>query len=797
MEAHFRSDRPLAAAVRAVAGAGALALALAMALALVPAPALAAGPRHITVVLAPRSSAALRAYAGAVSDPGSPLFRHYLTTAQFARRFGAPPATVARVLRRLRALGLTPGALAADHLAISAVPARGGSRRPLAMLARLAVGSLPGVQTLEGVRPTAEPHPLLVRAALRRSSLAARPHVLTGGPQPCPDARNAASSAGAYTADQIASAYGLSDVYRNHDFGAGVTIAVYELEPVAASDLAAYQACYGTSVPISYVHVDGGAGTGGGSGEAALDIENVLAYAPGARLLVYQGPNSNSGSPGSGPYDVFSAIVNQNRAQVVSVSWGECEAALGPANARAENALFEQAAIQGQTIVSAAGDSGAQDCQVSSSTPSPQAAVDDPASQPFVTGVGGTTLTALGPRPSEHVWNNGGTPAAAVQPGAGGGGVSSLWGMPSAQLTAAGALGVRSGAPNGARCSRPGSWCREVPDVSADADPATGYEIYWNGSGSDPINPRGWQAIGGTSAASPVWAAVMALADGSRDCAGGEVGMALPALYRAAGSDYAGAFNDVRSGNNDFMGTNSGQFAATPGYDMASGLGSPNAGALIPGLCRSALRLIPVAPQRSARRATIAPLPVRFSDIPHVGAVVRVRGLPPGLHFTRTTAVIRGAPRRSGLYHVTVTAYDRDGARARERFTWTIGNPTRLRGVSLTGLSGGHPTLVFTVAAGRRSPALERLTITVPGELRLYSTRSIAISNAGHPAAFTASLTRGRVTLTLRRAQPWIQVVIGPRALGPGSGARSGQLTVTAVGSGGSTSILRAGLRRR
>ena len=81
--------------------------------------------------------------------------------------------------------------------------------------------------------------------------------------------------------------------------------------------------------------------------------------------------------------------------------------------------------------------------------------------------------------------------------------------------------------------------------------------------------------------------------------------LALPALYRAAGSDYAGAFNDVRSGNNDFTGTNSGQFAAGPGYDEASGLGSPNAPTLIPQLCASALRLPPLRAQRSARLARI------------------------------------------------------------------------------------------------------------------------------------------------------------------------------------------------
>ncbi|MEA2213673.1 MAG: hypothetical protein QOF83_3621 [Solirubrobacteraceae bacterium] len=756
-------------------------------------------PAHVTVVLAPRDPAALTAYARAVSDPASTLYRRYLTPSQFAARFGASAATVTRVRRQLNAGGLIPGALSANHLSIRAVPAADVARRSLAELGRQAASSVPGVQAIEGLTPAAGPHPLLVRAPARHQAQARRAHIATGGPQPCAAARSAAAAAGAYTADQIASAYGMSDIYRSGNVGTGVTVAVYELEPVAASDLAAFQSCYATNASISYVRVDGGAGTGQGSGEAALDIENVLGYAPGAQLLVYQGPNSNSGAPGSGPYDVFSAIVNQDRAQVISVSWGECEAALGAASAQAENALFEQATVQGQTIVAAGGDSGAQDCQAAGSVPQPAPGVDDPASQPFVTGVGGTTLSSLGPRPTEQVWNNGGTPAALLSPGAGGGGVSGLWAMPSAQLNAASALGVRRGSPNGGTCGRPGAWCREVPDVTGDADPATGYEIYWNGSAADPSQPRGWQAIGGTSGTAPVWASVIALADASASCGGGSVGMALPALYRAAGSDYASAFNDVRSGNNDFTGTNSGQFSAAPGYDEASGLGSPNATALIPDLCANALRLTPLLPQRSARRATIAPLRVGWSDAPRAGAVLQAKGLPSGLRFSPAKARITGTPRRAGVYHVRISAVDRDGAKARQSFTWTIGNPTRLTSVSVSGLSAGRPTLVFTVLAGRRSPALHRLIFRVPSELRLRSTRAITIRSAGRRARFSARLAGGRLTVTLRRNQASARVTLGPRALGTGSGrgAHSGRLTVTSVASDNSTSVVQAGIKRR
>src|SRR5205814_793269 len=176
----------------------------------------------------------------------------------------------------------------------------------------------------------------------------ASPHVITGGPQPCQSAQSVASAHSAHTADQIASAYDFSPLYDAGNRGIGVTVAIYELEPNSPTDIDAYQSCYGTHASVSYVPVDGGAGTGPGSGEAALDIEDLIGLAPGANVIVYQGPNSSSGGPGSGPYDTFAAIINQNRARVITVSWGECESALGLGPASAEATLFQQAAVQGQ-----------------------------------------------------------------------------------------------------------------------------------------------------------------------------------------------------------------------------------------------------------------------------------------------------------------------------------------------------------------------------------------------------------------------------------------------------------------
>src|ERR1019366_10157130 len=149
-----------------------------------------------------------------------------------------------------------------------------------------------------------------------------------------------------------------------------------------------------------------------------------------------------------------------------------------------------------------------------------------------------------------------------VGPGlsAGGGGISAMWPMPSWQA----ALGVISGS-SGTPCGATSGYCREVPDVSASAEPNTGYRVFFSGS---------WATYGGTSLAAPTWAALIALEDASSACAGHRLGLINPALYqlRAAGSS---DFHDVVSGNNDAVGTNGGNFAAGTGYDMATGLGTP------------------------------------------------------------------------------------------------------------------------------------------------------------------------------------------------------------------------------
>jgi subtilase family serine protease len=720
-----------------------------------------ATPVHLTIALKPRDPAALEAFATAVSTPGSPIYRDYITPAQFAQRFGPTSEEIAAVDGSLRAHGLSPGPITANHLAIRITAAASTVQSALGTtLERL---SLPGrvtgivnvlaprldagianlVQAVIGLNGTAAPRPLLARPQLVRPTNAragadsARPHVATGGPQPCTAAASAAPAHSAHTADQLASAYGYSGLYRAGDEGQGETIALYELEPNDPADITAFQSCYGTHASVTYVPVDGGAGTGPGSGEAALDIEAAIGLAPRANIVVYQAPNSNSNSPGAGPFDNFAAIVSQDQAQVVSASWGQCEAVEGSGNAAAESTLFQEAAAQGQTFVSAAGDTGSEDCYTGGLLQALNAplAVDDPASQPFVTGVGGTTLSALGPRPAESVWNAGGNAivASATTSGAGGGGVSALWRMPSYQSGAPSALRVQHPSPV---CGAAGGFCREVPDVSADADPATGYLIYWNGAGA-ASGPSGWQTIGGTSLAAPMWAGLIALADALPQCGGAPIGFANPGIYRAAATAYGTNFNDVSTGNNDFTGSNGSRFAAGAGYDMASGLGTPNASSLAPALCADSLRLANPGPTSSTVRKRVA-VQIRVSG-PAAGVRFGATGLPAGLGIDPNTGLISGVPRRIGTYGVTVSARDAVGESTRMSFLWTVGGPPTASHGSLR-----RGRLALTVTHGRDAPALARIRIALPHGLRFRGRARTLTDQLPAPAASVRVTARVR-----------------------------------------------------
>jgi subtilase family serine protease len=571
---------------------------------------------RLTMALKPRNAGRLESLATEVSTPSSPLFRHYLSVAQFSQSFGASAAQIAIVQSALHAQGLSVGVPLANDLTLPVTGSASQVEKALSVslsqvklpsgrtaYANAQAPSIPaeaaqfvqGVIGLDDIAPS-EPQktsPLMggsgsVGLSKPASNVSGSSQIATGGPQPCLQASELAAFEGGYTADTIASAYQFSSLYIAGDLGAGQTIAVFEQQPFQPSDIATYQACYGTSATVTPVDVDEGPGPYAGEDtEAALDIEQIVGLAPQAHVLVYQGPEEQSVAP----VDIISRMVSDDTAKVISSSWGECEDLTVPSVIASENTLLQEAAAQGQSFFVSSGDSGSTQCsQVQPSNHS--ISVLNPASQPFATGVGGTTLFSRSEGqdfrydgslpPTEGVWNDG--PRSSEGGGGTGGGISDKWAMPSYQSNPGGPPGVINGHSSSVACGQ-APLCREVPDVSANADEETGYVVF---------TENAWRIVGGTSASAPLWAAFTGLANSSAACRGNSVGFANPSLYGIAGSNYAGNFRDVTeaspisgfANNNIREGATPGAlYPLTAGYDMATGIGAPIGPALATSLC--------------------------------------------------------------------------------------------------------------------------------------------------------------------------------------------------------------------
>ncbi len=529
---------------------------------------------QLGVTLPSRNLAGLEAFVASVSDRGSPLYHHYLTPSSFRAQFGPRTSVLRGVVSSLRSRGFSgisasPNGLslhfsglarqveatfAPDLVQIGGVTgthAFTNLKTPRLSGPLSAVQSVLGLSTLATAFSHAVKQRTLGRTTLRQPSVVQPPPVLRQ--QGCTEVQNYVKNSPLVNLPaDLANAYAMNPLYAAGDYGQGVHIAIEEFEPFSLTDIAKYQTCFGTTTTVNAIDINGGPGVNTQqSGEAALDIEVAIGLAPHAVIDVYQGPNS-----GNTAYDLFSAMVNAPSApQVMVTSWGTCEANVGSAGMAAEHTLFLQAASQGQSVIAAAGDAGSTDC---SSQPS-AVAVDDPANQPQVLGVGGTTDTPNG----EQVWKSNG--------GASGGGISGTFCMPSYQFQSSPPGIINSYSVHNASCTATGSfqYMRQVPDVAAVADPNTGYAVLFADH---------WSVIGGTSAAAPLWASIAALVDASPFCTAygsGTPGVQPSLLYQAASvtGGWSSMFTDVTVGNNDLGGT--GKYPATTGYDQASGLGVP------------------------------------------------------------------------------------------------------------------------------------------------------------------------------------------------------------------------------
>jgi kumamolisin len=669
----------------------------------------------------------------------------------------------------------------------------------------------PYVQGVIGLQDTyvEQPQQLVRFRRPGRVHSALRPHAIGVGPAPCLSAQNAASAdveygpGSGYTADQISSMYGLGNYYQSGDQGAGQTVALFEEQPYQPTDISTYQACYGlpTTAPTN-VNVDGGPGAYAPTqddGEAALDIEQIIGLAPKANILVYQGP-ATATSPG----DILSQIVSDNKAKVISSSWGLCEALTQQSVINEENTVLQEAATQGQSFFISSGDSGSEMCYQATrdtSSPNESLSVIDPGGQPFATAVGGTSLGETinnntnwedpqnGTYPGEFVWNDefgDSTIGPPNQASGTGGGVSDQWPMPSYQSSAAGSLDVIQS--NSSRnCGN--QFCREVPDVSADADVYSGYVIYSNGGGSpsDGAVP-GWGVTGGTSAAAPLWAAFTALANASSACRGFTLGFENPALYQIAGSQYLANFHDI-TGTSPFFGEGSndtwakedpsnpnGLYPVLTGYDMATGLGSPIANVLGNSLCSARAPVYNVSVTNPGSQSSVTgkavSLQIAGNDSgSNTTLTYSATGLPAGLSMS-SGGLITGTPTTAGTGTVTVNVSDQFTNAGSTQFVWTVvtpGPPTASLG-GVAGLKSGKAKLAFSFAAGSNAPAIASVQLVLPKGLSFVHKakllrKGISVTSGAAKVPFTITGGGATLVLHLAAAQPTIAVRLGSSAL--------------------------------
>ncbi len=349
-----------------------------------------------------------------------------------------------------------------------------------------------------------------------------------------------------YTPLQVAQAYS----YPPNLTGKGVGIALIELGGgFRDSDISSYFASLGLTPPsVVAVSVDGGSNSpstpNGPDGEVMLDIEVAGAIAPGSKIGVYFAPNTNQGF-----IDAVSQAAHDTAIapSVISISWGGPENTWPQSSITSMAQVIEEATVLGVTVTVAAGDNGSSDGETDG-----LAHVDFPASAPYALACGGTTLELDGSGQilSEITWND-----LATGGGATGGGISAVFPVPSYQssISLPPSINPQTG---------PG---RGVPDVAGNADPNTGYQVLVDGSSL---------VFGGTSAVAPLIGGLVArLVERS----GKGLGFWHPFLYSVEEktiSTATPAFYDITSGNN-------GGYFASAGWDACTGLGSPNASAIV------------------------------------------------------------------------------------------------------------------------------------------------------------------------------------------------------------------------
>ena len=485
---------------------------------------------RLAIGLPLRNQAALDAFLQQISDPTSPAYRHYLTPEQFTERFGPTEKDYEALVAFATSHGFT-------------VTTRHPNRALLSVTA-----SVPDIEKTLHVRMRMYQHPTEARTFyapdVEPSVITETPILGISGlsdfsrPQPRYKIMSAAQQqaqpsfgsgpSGSYMGNDFRAAYvpGLSLT------GAGQIVGLLQFDGYTASDITFYETQNGLpSVTLSNILLDGytGVPTGnGGEVEVSLDIEMAISMAPGlSKVVLYEaGPFGNF-------HDILNRMATDNLAKQLSCSWYQPGA---PKDTIADG-IFQQMAAQGQSFLNASGDFDAF-----------TGLIPFPGDSPYITQVGGTTLTTTGPGGpyiSETVWNRGNGIGS-------GGGISTQYPIPFWQTN------VSMTANHGSTTKH------NIPDVALTAE-----NVYVRADGGTHI-------VGGTSCAAPLWAGFMALVNQQAATQGAPpVGFLNPTVYTLGlGSRYASSFHDTIIGNNT-SGSSPANFFAVTGYDLCTGWGTP------------------------------------------------------------------------------------------------------------------------------------------------------------------------------------------------------------------------------
>lgn len=484
-----------------------------------------ANPTEVVIRLKERVS--MDELAKSVMDAHSPRYQQFYTPEEIRELAAPTEEEYLGIVNQLKQEGLELVSESPTRLFMTVRGERSilekmdqGAKRPFSTLDFSPVSR--GIASINGLVPSPKRHAHHVILHQEQGEEAAIRPMGTGKPK--------------FTGTQpatIRQLYGFNSIYNSGITGKGQHIAIATYNDFYLDDVNQYYKMNNIKPgpQVDKVSFNGTATFDmGPASETETDAEFAGMIAPGASIHVFTSAQNNS----TGELQLFTAILDDNRAKIVNYSWGSCETQLDPGHKADMESVFARAVAQGVNIFIASGDSGS-DCQQDGST-----VPDYPAANPNIVAVGGSFLANSNGDAGETAWNGSG------------GGISINYNQPDyqAQANIGGQYSMRS-----------------YPDVSFNADPNSGQPtwIHYDPKSDQVPAKASYVIIGGTSIASPQWAGFMALVNEARG--GKSLGFLNPIFYAIPAASKNTYFHDIVSGSN-------GAYSAGPGWDAVTGWGS-------------------------------------------------------------------------------------------------------------------------------------------------------------------------------------------------------------------------------